>query len=411
MYRALFILCACVVFALWFGCSDDESTFVPEPVESVSLALDSMEVEAGYSAVIKASVKGGENKDLTWYVNGIENGNDEFGTITHNSAATYLAPDTLLNPASVTVKAVSLEDPTKSDTCVVTITFKIIHVDIVGGDDATGTGYINAPVKTIHRGNEFASEGQTVLAAPGVYDADHGEQFPIYPKEGVTIEGENWETCIIKGSALNDYCMALDLPSSAVRKFTFESNAPLGPDRWEHYIYVRGTDVRVDSIRTFQRTYYAPIRLRRATNAVIENSVFEVPYMTPPYSGIGQNRAFEIIDGNVGTIIRGCSISGFDEGFRISSDASPLFENCTISGNDYGVYLCCYQSTTHNPAPDFGGGARGSAGGNIFVDNLDCGLYNTTYNVIFAKNNTWTNDPPVADEDYCNTSSGGVVVE
>jgi hypothetical protein len=396
---------------LWYSCSSDESTVSPRPVTSVSVEPDVMEVEVGHSAGVTAVVNGGVNKDLTWYVNGIENGNNVVGTVSHNSPATYVAPDVLPDHTAVEVRAVSVEDTTKYDSCMVTITFKVIHVDIQSGDDATGTGYAHDPVKTITRGNQLASAGGTVLAAPGVYDTEHGEQFPIYPKAGVAIVGENWETCIIRGSNAMDYCMSLGAASSAVRKFTFESMAPLGPDRWEHYIYVRGENVRVDSVRTFQRVYYAPIRLRNATNAIIENSVFEVPYLDPPQSGIGMDRAFEIIDGNAGTVIRGCTVSGFREGLRISSDASPLFEKCTITGNDIGIILCCYQSSTHNPNPDLGGGARGSTGGNKIVNNLTCGLQNDTYNVIYAKYNTWTNNPPVAGEDYCNSSTGGVVVE
>jgi hypothetical protein len=75
------------------------------------------------------------------------------------------------------------------------------------------------------------------------------------------------------------------------------------------------------------------------------------------------------------------------------------------------LQLCCYQDDEHNANPDLGGGARGSAGGNTIRNNIECGIYNQTYSVIYAKFNTWTNDPPVAGVDYCNTSTGGVIVE
>jgi parallel beta-helix repeat protein len=370
-----------------------------------------MEVEAGYTEELTATVTGGDNKTLTWYVNDIENGNDTYGTISQNSPVTYNAPDTWPGPLPVAIRAVSVADPTKYDSCMVTVTFLIIHVDIETGNDDTGTGYIHDPVKTMHRGMALVNTDGTVLVAPGVYDTDHGETFPLYHKAGVTLEGEDWVNCVIRGSDEWGYAVSLENTGSAIRKFTFESDVDLGQERWEEYVYLRGEDVRADSIRTSQRTYVAPIKIRNATNAIIENCVFEVPYLTPPTSGIGQNRGISFSDGNTGTIIRGCTVSGFRDGIRVTSDSNPLVENCTVQGNDYGINLCCYHSSSSNPTPDLGGGARNGTGGNTIMYNVECGLYNETYNVIFAMYNTWDNDPPVAGEDYCNTSTGGVIVD
>jgi hypothetical protein len=409
MYRTILILAVCSGLAPVLGCSGDGGGSGPESVVSVSLDPRAMDVEVGHSAGITHEVTGSSNQGLTWYVNGIENGNDVVGSIAQNSPVTYTAPDTLPDAATVEVRAVSVADTTKYDSCMVTITFKVIHVDIGSGNDETGTGYAHNPVKTIYRGNQIVPDGGTVLVAPGVYDTDHGETFPIYPGAGVTLEGEDWENCIIRGGVSAGHAVSLGMASSGVRKFTFESAPDLGPDRWEHYVYMRGAGVRVDSLRTAQRTYFAPIRLEHASNAVIENCIFDVPLLNPPPSGIGQNRGFEIVNDNPGTIFRGCTVSGFRQGLHMARENDPLIENCIIDENDYGIYLCCYESNENNPTPDLGGGARGSTGGNIIRNNVTCGLYNQTYNVIYAKYNTWTNDPPEADEDYCNTSTGGVI--
>lgn len=409
MYRSILILCACIALAICHGCSSDSSG--PDPLKSVALDPDAMDVEVGYTAGITPTVTGGDNKDLTWYVNGIENGNSEFGTITHNSPVTYNAPNTLPNPGVVEVRAVAVADTTKYDSCMVTLTFKVIHVDIGSGNDTTGTGYHHEPVKTITRGMELATSGGKVLVAPGVYDTDHGETYPIYPKGGVTLEGENWETCIMRGGSYAGYATSLGIDGSAIRKFTFESAPDLGSDRWEHYVYMRADNIRVDSLRTAHRTYYSPIRLRYTTNAIVENCVFDVPYLDPAPSGIGQNRGFEILRDNPGMIVRGCTVKGFHEGLQMGADNDPLIENCIIEENDYGVTLCCFESNDHNPNPDLGGGARGSTGGNIIRNNVTCGLYNQTYNDIYAKYNTWNSDPPEEDVDYCNTSTGDVIFE
>jgi hypothetical protein len=339
----------------------------------------------------------------------VVDGNDVFGRITQNSPVTYVAPDSLPSPATVEVRAVSREDTTKYDSCLVTVTFKVIHVNIGSGNDDTGSGYAHNPVKTITRGMELASSGGKVLVAPGLYDTDHGETFPIYPKAGVTLEGENWNTCIIRGADQWGYATSLGSSDSAIRKFTFESSIELGNERWEEYIFVRGDNVWVDSVRSSDRLLVAPIKVRKSTNAIIENCVFAVTYEADPQPETGNNWGCIVIDGNEGTVIRNCTFSGWGEGIRISDDNDTLIENCAFEGNDYGLYLCCDGSTRHNPNPDLGGGARGGTGGNVIENNVLCGLHNETTNVIYAKYNTWTNDPPLEGEDFCNVEPGGGV--
>ena len=120
----------------------------------------------------------------------------------------------------------------------------------------------------------------------------------------------------------------------------------------------------------------------------------------------------EIISGDVGTMIRDCTFTGFTEGLFFNGSSNALVQGCTFDGNAWGVGTCCYNSGTHNPNPDFGGGARGSLGGNIFGSNTACGLSSDTNSTIYAKYNTWPHNPPVAGVDYCYTGvSGGIIVE
>lgn len=106
-------------------------------------------------------------------------------------------------------------------------------------------------------------------------------------------------------------------------------------------------------------------------------------------------------------IIRRCTISGFREGLKLSEDNNPLVESCIIEESDYGVYLCCHQSNESNPNPDFGGGARGSAGFNIIRNNTERGLSIELDHPIYAENNTWTDDPPLVNTDCCVQGAGG----
>jgi hypothetical protein len=88
-----------------------------------------------------------------------------------------------------------------------------------------------------------------------------------------------------------------------------------------------------------------------------------------------------------------------------------LIEGCTIEDNGWGIYLCCDNDEGHNPVPDIGGGARGSTGGNTIRNNATCGLESYSTGDVYAKYNTWTNDPPVEGDDYCIGETGDIIVE
>jgi hypothetical protein len=60
-----------------------------------------------------------DNKAVTWQVNGITGGNATTGYI--NASGWYTAPAILTGPDTVTVRAVSVADPSKSASATVTI--------------------------------------------------------------------------------------------------------------------------------------------------------------------------------------------------------------------------------------------------------------------------------------------------
>ncbi len=65
----------------------------------------------------QAAVQGTADTRVTWQVNGVTGGNSKLGTI--SSAGRYTAPGKLPNPSSVTVRAVSVADSSKSGTATV----------------------------------------------------------------------------------------------------------------------------------------------------------------------------------------------------------------------------------------------------------------------------------------------------
>jgi hypothetical protein len=358
-----------------------------------------------------AVVTGGATNGVEWYVAGILGGNTDTGTITQGNPAVYTAPEVLPAEETMMVRAVSVDDSTVSDSCLVTVTFDWIYVNAATGNDDTGIGGRNKPFKTITKGLDVAVAGQTVVAAPGVYDAANGESFPINIPASVTLEGENWETCIIRVAAeaqLARRGVTMYGTDIGFRKFTLEEEK-IGDTYWNNAIYLSGCrNAVVDSIRCLERANYAVLRVRSDQGTTVQNCYFVVD------DGNLFDRGLEIVfndDGN-DTILRNLKVSGFYTGIEFNAFQNTLVEGCDLSGNYEGAEICCYQSAASQPNPDFGGGARSSLGGNNFSNNASCGLSNETANAIYAMYNIWTNTPPVEGSDVCNIDSenGGAVI-
>ncbi|MBS1867691.1 MAG: hypothetical protein JSS69_17390, partial [Acidobacteria bacterium] len=98
--------------------SDTAAVTVVPPV-SVTVSPKTPTVQVGLTQQFTATVANTSNTAVTWQVNGVTGGNATVGTI--SSAGLYTAPTTVPS-GTVTVKAISVADATKSDTATVTIT-------------------------------------------------------------------------------------------------------------------------------------------------------------------------------------------------------------------------------------------------------------------------------------------------
>ena len=87
---------------------------------SVAVSPTSATVRVRKTKTFTATVQNATNTSVTWQVNGITGGNGTVGTI--SLGGTYRAPNKVPTPSTVQVKAVSVEDPTKSATASVNIT-------------------------------------------------------------------------------------------------------------------------------------------------------------------------------------------------------------------------------------------------------------------------------------------------
>lgn len=90
------------------------------PAVSIAISPTSANVTASGTQTFTATVSNSSNTSVTWQVNGVTGGNSTVGTI--SASGVYSAPATPPSPATVSVKAISNADPTKSATASITIT-------------------------------------------------------------------------------------------------------------------------------------------------------------------------------------------------------------------------------------------------------------------------------------------------
>ncbi len=106
------------------GCGSARSSTQKQPppstaTVSVSVSPPTANIRAGASLTFAATVAGSANTSVTWSVNDSLGGSTTLGTI--DSAGKYTAPISLPSSNSITVKAVSVADPTKSDSSAVSL--------------------------------------------------------------------------------------------------------------------------------------------------------------------------------------------------------------------------------------------------------------------------------------------------
>src|ERR1700676_2746367 len=94
------------------------------PLVSVTLNVHSASVKTGQTQQFMATVTNTTNTAVMWEVNGIVGGNSTVGTIT--TGGLYTAPSSVPAQNPVMVTAISVADPTKSDSASVTITLTVV---------------------------------------------------------------------------------------------------------------------------------------------------------------------------------------------------------------------------------------------------------------------------------------------
>lgn len=133
----LFLLGLTALATAFSGCGGGGTSTPPPPpppppptVTSVTVSLSSANLFVKATQQFTANVQGtgNFNSAVTWFVNDLQGGNSAVGTI--SSGGLYTAPAAAPNPASVTIKAQSVQDSTKSGSTTVAINPEKVQISI-----------------------------------------------------------------------------------------------------------------------------------------------------------------------------------------------------------------------------------------------------------------------------------------
>jgi IPT/TIG domain len=118
--RRLDALLLLLPLCIQMGCgSTSGSKNPPPPTVSVSVSAASPDVRLGATDQVTSTVTGSSNQNVSWFVNGVANGNSSLGTI--SASGLYTAPALMPSPNIVTIKAVSAADSTATGTASLTL--------------------------------------------------------------------------------------------------------------------------------------------------------------------------------------------------------------------------------------------------------------------------------------------------
>jgi hypothetical protein len=117
------------------------------PLVAVTINPHNTSVETNHTQQFSATVVNTTNTVVTWQVNGVPGGNSTVGTI--DGSGLYTAPGSIPTQPQIIVTAISVADPTKSDSATVTISLTpVLTVDppqamVVVGNQQPFTASIN----------------------------------------------------------------------------------------------------------------------------------------------------------------------------------------------------------------------------------------------------------------------------
>lgn len=242
-----------------------------------------------------------------------------------------------------------------------------IYVNAVNGDDILNNGRTaEQPYRTITKALSAPYTNYTVSVAAGTYDAVLGEQFPIYLKPGVQVQGDNDN----KGNGAQA-------------------------------VAINGSGSYLSS--SLSATFLVAI--------VCDHDTMISGFKIAAPNGVGiwcEENSADVVPISNTTIITKCTLTGSDNGIIVAGTASPMITNNVISLNNISGIGTIAQSApiiadnnlqnnaigiaiSNTSQPNIG--TDSAPGFNTISQNTLCDLNNATNNQILAIGNIWDDDP------------------
>ncbi|BAZ16290.1 hypothetical protein NIES4071_81660 [Calothrix sp. NIES-4071] len=239
--------------------------------------------------------------------------------------------------ASAIVPAFTNNGATNAQTPVRTVqapaTGTILYVNPTSGNDAAGAGTATAtPFKTITFALRQAQPGTIIQLAPGTYNAQTGETFPLALNQGVTLRGDDsskGQSVLISGSG----------------EYTSRTFAR------QNITILAGNDAVVSGVTVTNPNTRGTGVWVESTNPTIQNSTFtqsvrEGVFVTGTGNPKIENNIFTLNQGNGVSFarnakgeIRNNQFQNTGFGIAVSDNASPLITDNQITQNNGGIVI------------------------------------------------------------------------
>ncbi|NEO94972.1 MAG: DUF1565 domain-containing protein, partial [Moorea sp. SIO3G5] len=229
-----------------------------------------------------------------------------------------------------------------------TIERKFLFVNPVTGNDSSGNGTQDSPLKTITQALQAAQPNTVIVLSRGIYSSDMGETFPLLLKPGIKLQGNprtrghdvvirgggtfvsataashdvlivGADQTIISGVTLNNtnpegYGLWLEVGSVLVEDNTLTGNSKSG-------IAVEGNSTPTIRSNYFYKNKGNGLSIYGTSNTQVDDNVFE------------NNDLGILIAENVAPHIVNNRITGNRNGVVVETNAQPFFQNNLIENS------------------------------------------------------------------------------
>ncbi|BAZ68393.1 MAG: DUF1565 domain-containing protein [Pelatocladus maniniholoensis HA4357-MV3] len=267
------------------------------------------------------------------------------------------------------------------------VTGNIVYVNPTSGSDSAGAGTSQAqPYKTITYALSQAQSGTTIQLAPGTYNKESGEVFPLTIKQGLTLRGDQTtrgQGVLIVGSGkyVSPTFASQNVTIKTENNSTISGITVTNPDSRGTAVWVESTNPTITS-SVFTNSVRDGIFVTGKGTPTIENNIFVKNTgngisVAKSAAGVIRNNVFEdtgfglAIGGSSTPLVEGNQIIGNQDGIYVNDTAKPILRKNIIQGNKRDGVVA-----TVNAAPDLG--TSNNPGGNLIRSNTRYDLNNAT---------------------------------